>query len=159
MFRELIHYCVTNSSSSGSYSLSLCYTDTETYLFVNFWSGNVVHQVCIGTGPRGLLIPRKILSLIASFVSLFESPPPCLSLNGMGEKLNSCLSSELPGRQRPFIVNNFGPEEIERCLALPTAKIIERHDFRTIVDFLLTKLRTALDKNWLQSLPLLHKVI
>ena len=77
----------------------------------------------------------------------------------MGEKLNSCLSSELPGRQRPCIVNNFGPEKFERCLALPTAKIIERHDFRTIVDFLLMKLRTALDKNWLQSLPLLHKVI
>ena len=66
----------------------------------------------------------------------------------MGEKLNSCLSSELPGRQRPCIVNNFGPEEFERCLAaLHTAKIIERHDFRTIVDFLLMKLRTALDKN------------
>ena len=50
-------------------------------------------------------------------------------------------------------VNDF-----ERCLATPTAQIIERHDFRTILDFLLMKLRTALNKDWLQSVPILHKV-
>ena len=159
MFRELLNYCVTNVNASGVYSLSLMSHPTENTLYLSFWSGNVLHQVCIGTGPRGILIPRKILSLVASFISLFETAPPCISLIGLGERLSHCLSTTLPGHPRPIIINNFGEDEFERCLALPTAKIIERHDFRSILDYLLLKLRTALDKDWLQSLPQLHKVL
>ena len=158
MFRELLNYCVTNITSNGTYSLSLTHLTTESNLYLGFWSGNVFHQVCVGTGPRGFLIPRRVLTLVSSLISLFETPPPCACLVGMGERLNSCLVSALPGQQRPNLLNNFGVEEFERCLALPTAKIIERHDYKTIIDFLLLKLRTALDRDWLQSLPLLHKV-
>ena len=158
MFRELIIYCVTNVTANGVYSLSLVHLVTESSLYLGFWSGNVFHQVCIETGPRGFLVPRKILTLITSLISLFETPPPCACLTGMGERLNFCLRSALPGQQRPNLFNNFGVEEFERSLALPTAKIIERHDYKTIIDFLLLKLRTALDKDWLQSLPLSHKV-
>ena len=159
MFRESIHYCVTNSVSSGTYSLSMHCTDTDTYLFVSIRSENLLHQVCIGTGPREFLIPRKSLTLVASLVSLFQTRPPCISFNGMGEKLSVCLISELPAKRRPGTVNNFGADEFERCLSLPTAKIIKRHDFRTIIDFMLMKFRTTLDKIWLQSVPLVHRVV
>ena len=159
MFRKLLNYCVTNVSSIGVYSLSLLRLSTENNLYFNFWSGNVLHQVCIGTGQRGILIPRKILSLVASFISLFETPPPCIGLVGLGERLSPCLSSSLPGHPRSLFINNFGEDEFERCLALPTAEIIERNYFRSILDFLLMKLRTAFDKDWLQSLPVLHKVL
>ena len=92
MFRELLNYCVTNVNASGVYSLSLMSHPTEKTLYLSFWSGNVLHQVCIGTGPRGNLIPRKILSLVASFISLFETTPPCISLIGLGERLSHCLN-------------------------------------------------------------------
>ena len=96
-----------------------------------------------------------------SLVSLKQPPIVCHSLVSIGfaDKLNDCLSSCLPGLKPPSIVNCFGPNEFERTLAAPTARTIERHDFRSILDFLLMKLRTALDKDWLQKLPLLHKVV
>ena len=159
MFRELVNYCVTNATSNGTYSPSLIHIATETGLYLGFWSGNVLHQVCIRTGPRGFQILRKISTLIASLISLFETPPSCACLMGMGKRFNFCLTSAPHGQQRRNLLNNFGIEEFERCLALPTAKIIERHDYRTIIDFLLMKLRTALYKDWLQSFPLLHKVL
>ena len=158
MFRELIDYSVTACASSGIYSLSLEKIPTNDLVIVSFWSGNVLHRICLGTGPRGLLIPKKILGLVASFITLFESPPNCVCLVGMGDKLNKCLTSTLPGTKRPNLAHSFGPNDFEKCLAGPTVKIIERHDFRSILDFLLMKLRTALDRDWLQSLPLLHKV-
>ena len=46
----------------------------------------------------------------------------------------------------------------ETSLSLPTAQKIKRHDCCTILSFLRMKLRTALDRDWLQSLPTLHKV-
>ena len=113
---------------------------------------------CLGSAPRGMLLPRKILGLISSFISLFETPPTCVSLNNFDEKMSHCLSSCLPGDHQPSIVRTYGPEEFEKSLGLPTSQIIERHDYRTILDFLVMKLRTALDKDWLQKLPLLYKV-
>ena len=158
MFRELVNYCVTHIGSSQNYSLSLYRTPTKTLLFISFWSGNVYQRVCIGAGPRGVLVPRKLLDLLSSFITLFEAPPTWVTLIDMCERLNVSLTATLPGSFRPSTVNSFGPNEFEKYLSLPTARIIERHDFRTIIDFLLTKLRTALDRDWLQSLPLLHKV-
>ena len=159
MFRELMNYCVTMVTYSAVYSLALQHTTTISYIILLLWSGNVFHRVCLGSSPRGMLLPRKVLSLVSSFLSLFEIPPSCLTLIGVGEKLDDCLTSSLPGSKRPSIVNPFGPRGLETSLALPTAQIIERHDFRTIRDFLLMKLRTALDKDWLQNLPILHKVL
>ena len=159
MFRELMDYCVQSIFSSGHYSLAVQHTPITTYIILCFWLENVLHRVCIGGAPRGLLLPRKILSLVSSFLSLFETAPNCVSLIGFGDKLNDCLSSCLPGLKPPSIVNCFGPKEFERTLAVSTARIIERHDFRSILDFLLMKIRTALDKDWLQKLPLLHKVV
>ena len=158
MFRELIGYCVTAITSSGFYSLAVQHSTTMTYVNIGFWSGNVLHHVCLGSAPRGMLLPRKILVLISSFISLFETPPACVSLINFDEKMSHCLSNCLPGDHRPSVVRTYGPEEFEKSLGLPTSQIIERHDYRTILDFLLMKLRTALDKDWLKKLPLLHKV-
>ena len=158
MFRELVGYCVTAISSSGFYSLALQQTPTASFLILSFWSGNVFHRVCLGSAPRGMLLPRKVLSLVSSFRCLFDDEPSCLALVNLDDKLGDCLATCLPGKQTPTVFRTFGPEELEKSLALPTSQIIERHDYRTILDFLLMKLRTALDKDWLQKLPLLHKV-
>ena len=149
---------MTMPTSSGAYSLAVQHSATHSFVVLSFWSGNVFHRVCLGSSPRGLLLPRRILKLLASFLSLFDVPPSCIALFGVGDKLDDCLSSTLPGAKRPCIVNTFGTTDIETSLALPTAQIIERHDFRTILDFLLMNLRTALDRDWLQNLPTLHKV-
>ena len=159
MFRELLNYSVTAISTSDSYSLLLLNSPTSIELFVNFWSGSVYHQVCLGSGPRGLLIPKRILSVITAFVSLFEKPPSYVGLIGSPDRLETCLVNSLPGKLRPTAVSGFRPNDLEKSLSLPTSKILERHDFRSILDYLLMKLRTALDREWLQSLPILHKVI
>ena len=159
MYRELLSYGVTSITTSGSYSLSFQSNQFTTHVFVNFWPGNVFYQICFGTGPRGTFIPKRIINFIASFLSLFESSISCVSLVNCPDRLNSSLKTSLPGKYRVTSVNGFGQNELERCLALPTSRILERHDYRTILDFLLMKLRTALDRDWLQSLPTLHKVL
>ena len=103
--------------------------------------------------PRRLLLPRQILFLMVSFLSLFEELPFCVSMIGFEDKLNECLISCFSVTKTPSIVKSIGAIEFERSLATPTAQILEHHDFRTFLDFLLMKLRTALHKNWLQSLP------
>ena len=159
MFRELMHYCVVTTGITGIFSLSYQSSFTANYHYLNFWSGNIYYQVCLGSGPRGIFLPKKILTLISSYLSLLsETPRSCLSLINFDGRLVSSLIASLPGKKRHMIVTGFGPTELEKCLAMPTYGILERHDFRTILDFLLMKLRTALEQEWLQSIPVLHKV-
>ena len=134
MFRELLNYCVTNVKASGVYSMSLMSHPTENTLYLSFWSGNVLHQVCIGTGPRGILIPRKLLSLVASFISLFETAHPCISLIGLGERLSHCLSTTLPGHPRRRRIRevsrttncqNYRETRFQKYPRLPPAEIAD----------------------------------
>ena len=159
MFRELIDFCVRAISTSKHYSLAIQNTPTASYVILCFWADTELHRVCIGGAPRGMLLPRKIINIVASFLSLFEVMPTCVCLIGFGDKLVDCFTTCLPGLKSPSAISSFGPNEFERTLAGPTTQIIERHDYRSILDYLLMKLRTALDKDWLHKLPLLHKVI
>ena len=159
MFRELMqHSGVTSVSAVGTYSLSFQSNQFETHVFANFRAGHVFYQVCLGSGPRGTLIPKKMMGVVSSFLSLFESHSSCVCLVDCPDRLTTCFNTSLPGNLRPTSVNSFGTNELERCLALPTSRILERQDYRTILDFNLMKLRTALGRDWLQSLLTLHKV-
>ena len=128
-------YCVKTISSTGDYSLAVQHTTTATYIILCFWSDHVLHRVCIGGAPRGILLPRKIFSLIAAFLGLFETMPTCVALIRFDDELNECLTSSLPGVRPPSTVNSYGPTEFERSLITTTVQIFERHDFRTILDF------------------------
>ena len=143
---------------TGICSLSYQSSSTANYFYLNVWSGNIYYQFCLGSGPRGVLLPKKILTLTSSYLSLFESPPSCLSLINFDERLGATIIASLPGRKRSMVVSGFGPMELEKCLAMSFFRTVERHDFRTILDFLLLKLRSALDQDWLQAIPVLHKV-
>ena len=131
MFRELINYCITNADSSGTYSLSMLHSDPVTYLFISFWSGNV-HQMCVGNGPRGLSKTRKTLTFSGCVSGQFIRNPSAMNQSEWDRGLSACMMSTLPGECLPGSVSDFDPNEFERCSSLPTAKIIELHDIRTI---------------------------
>ena len=154
MYREMLSYSASSITASETYSLLFQCSQFKTLIFLNFWSGNVFYQICLGTGPRGTLIPKRMMGTVAAFLGLFDSPPFCVCLVDCPEKLCTCLKTSLPRKLKSASVDEFNQAELEQCLSIPTSRILERHDYRTI----LMKLRTALDRDWLQSLPTLHKV-
>ena len=124
MFCELINYCVTATATSESYSLAFQHTSTDSHLILCFWSGNVFHQIRLRTAPRGMLLPREILAIIHSFLSLFEVPPSCAALVGSGEKLSLRLSSSLPGVKKPSIVHTFNPKSLSEFWPLQQQRLL-----------------------------------
>ena len=88
MFRELMDYCVKAISVSAYYSLAIQHTTTASfYAVLCFCSESIMHRVCIVGAPRGLLLPSRVLSLVASFLSLFEVLPVCVSLIGFEDNV------------------------------------------------------------------------
>ena len=85
--------------------------------------------------------------------------------------LNLCLSEQCRRKSGQFFVlislrettANQCPHVwscwIREDLAIPTAQLIEHHDYRTILDSLLMRLRRALDRYWLKKVPLLSESV
>ena len=67
------------------------------------------------------------------------------------------LASELEQTPSFFVIPTFSFEDLNKILAGPTIKTLNRYDCQSIVLFLLVK-RTALDSAWLEGLPELRKM-
>ena len=141
MFRELLSYCITTIESSGSYSLRLAFTAQETRLFVNFWSGNSLHSMCLAVLPGRLTNQSALIPIISSFVALLDKEVHLLFLSGFSRRLAWTISRVLPQHKTICSTPKFGPE-----------------DFRSVLDFLLLRLRSACGSSWLSSLPNFEKV-
>ena len=159
MFHVLIRYSVCSIEGSDFFSFEVKDLSTETQLFLSFWSENAYHNICIGTFPRSLSIPKSLLRCVAAFLSLFLDQPSCLALIGFGDRLFQSVRGQF---KNPQLVNRcptFLPRDLDKCLSMPSSKILDRYDYRSILDFLLLKLRLARDHDWLLNLPELHQVI
>ena len=69
------------------------------------------------------------------------------------------MVTELQQSPEICIVPNFSYEELYKTLAGPTIKILDRYNFRSVIQFFLMKLHSPLDSDWLSNLPELRKVI
>ena len=158
MFRELLSYSITSIESSGSYSLRLAFSEQETRLSVNFWSGNSLHSLCLTVLPGRLTNQSALIPIISSFCALLDKEVHLLFLSGFSRRLAWTISRVLPQHKRICSTLKFGPEDIEELLFVPTVQILDRFDFRSVLDFLLLRLRSACGSSWLSSLPNFEKV-
>ena len=71
-----MQFCVTTIATAVAYSLSFDRTQTDVRVLLNFWSGNIHYQVCMGTGPRGLYLPKGIRLLSQILVLSRKLPRP-----------------------------------------------------------------------------------
>ena len=129
---------------------------TENHCY--FYYPQILVWNCITSRLPGQCSPRdaittKYLNFSFSFLSLFNVVATCISLIDVGEKLGECLFSCLAGKQQQTVVRIFGADQFEKRLSVPTTQIIECHENRPILDFLLMKLRTALDRYWFEEDP------
>ena len=159
MFRELLSYCVTSIEASGSYSLRLSVLPFETRLFINFWAGNSLHSICLAVFPGQVFSPAILIPPLSSLFSLINNDVHLLFLSGFTQPLAWTISRVLPQRKRICLTPKFDPEDLEQILLIPSVQFLDRFDFRSVLDFLLMRLRSACGSICLSALPEFQKVI
>ena len=157
MFHVLIRYSVCSFESSEFFSFQVKDLPTETQLFLSFWSENAYHCICIGTFPKSLSIPKSLLRSVAAFLALFLNQPSCLALIGFGDRLFQSVRGHFENPQLLNRCPTFLPKDLDKCLSMPSSKILDGYDYRSILDFLLLWLGLARDHDWLLNLPELHQ--
>ena len=158
MFRTLLSYSTTSIIQSGQFSLQLNACRDRSQVILSFWSSNVFSYYVIAEVPDSLVTPKEILQLISSFLAVFPTIPPLYSLLGFDGRMSKSITSELVQVPTVCVVPTFSYEDLDRVLAGPTIKILDRYDYHSVLQFLLMKLRTASGSLWLNELSELRKV-
>ena len=158
MFRELLHYSTQSIGQSGYCSLQLRSAPSSAQLVLVFWSGNVYNCVHLVEFFPSLLEAKKALEVISCFLAVSSNPPIIHSLIGFDGRTVKTLVTEMSQFPRACAVPIFSHEDLYKILAWPTVRILDRYELQSVLQFLLMKLRTALDLAWVNNLPELRKV-
>ena len=158
MFRELLHYSTQSISQSGYCSLQLHSAPRSAQLVLVFWSENVYNCLYLAEFSSSLLEAKKALEVLNCFLAIPSKPPIIHSLIGFDGRTVKSLVTELSQIPPACVVPTFSHEDLYKILAGPTVRILDRYDLHSVLQFLLMKLRTALDLAWVNNLPELRKV-
>ena len=97
--------------------------------------------------------PGSLLSLLSGFFAIAEKDAHLLFLTGFDPRITWTVSRALPQRRRICSIPQFDAEDLVRMMLVPSVQILDRFDFRSLLDFLLLRLRSACDSSWMSSLP------
>ena len=78
---------------------------------------------------------------------------------GFEGRTTKTISAELVQAPNVCVIPTFSFEDLDKVLAGPAIKILDRYDHHSVLQFLLMKLRSATGSVWLNDLPELRKVI
>ena len=159
MFRTLLSYSVTAIGQSGQFSLQLHTNQDNSQVVLTFWSVNVINNLLLAEIPNSLMIAKEVLQIVSSFLAAFPSVPPLHLLLGFDGRTTKTIITESVQVPSVCVVPTFSHEDLDKLLAGPTVKILDRYNYHSVLQFLLMKLRTASGSTWLNDLPELRKVI
>ena len=118
---------------------------------------------CIQLSPPCRILSQSLggkeaFEVISCFLAAPSNPPVIHSLIGFDNRTAKTLVTELNQVAPACSVPTFTHEDLYKVLAGPTVEILDRYDNHSVLQFLLMKLRTALDLTWVNNLPELRKV-
>ena len=126
---------------------------TVTYIILCFLVREcVAPSLYIRSPTRNVTSSENSLSSVVIPQFFLGDPKLCVSHWFWRKTQRLLVLVFFPGMKAQSIMNSLGPNEFERSIAIYTAQSI---GLRSILDFLLMKLRTALDRDWLQKSLLL----
>ena len=156
MFRELLSFCVDFIEANGSYSLRLTQYANETRFFVHFWARNSFDGLCIGVFPGRVYTPETLLLLLSNFFALIGKDAHLLFIAGFAPRIVWTVSRVLSQHRKICRIPSFNAEDLEQTMLVPSVQILDRFDFRSVLDFLLLRLRSACSSPWCHHCPIFN---
>ena len=126
------------------------------YCFVLTWKGNTLLDICINVEPLGQRVPQSELSHHDKSAFSFLFP---ISICGTGPSFLRVLSDERSDGQRFVYAREFSSDVFLHCYRVTHQEIFGLLEVTTMIDFLVMRLRGALQEPWLEDLPELRRCV
>ena len=129
------------------------------YCFVLTWENENLLDICINVEPLGQRVPLSELSSLSRVVTSLPSAPFPISIRGTGPSVLRVLSEERSDGQRFVYAREFSTDVFLQCYRLAHQEIFGLLEVTTMVDFLVMRLRGALQEPWMEDLPELRRCV
>ena len=129
------------------------------YCFVLTWDGNTLLDICINVEPLGQRVPQAELSSLSRIVTSLPSASFPVSIRGVSPSILRILSDERIDGHRFVYAREFSTDVFLHCYRVAHQEIFGLLEVTTIVDFLMLRLRGALQEPWMEDLPELRRCV
>ena len=159
LFPRVLRLLVSRISSFREYSVFFLENAATQECFVHTWDVDALFSVCIRVESAGQRVPTAVL---AGLSRVIDSVPSCqlpLSSQGGSASLLRVLNdNRIDGRQFLYC-REFTDDDFLRGYRQAEQEIFGKLDVTSMFDFLVLRLRGALQESWMEETPTLRRCV
>ena len=116
-------------------------------------------DVCINVEPLGQRVPQSELSSLSRIVTSLSSASLPISIRGASPSFLRVVNDERSDGHRLVYAREFSSDVFLHCYRIAHQEIFGMLEVTTMVDFLMVRLRGALQEPWMEDLPELRRCV
>ena len=116
-------------------------------------------EVCVNVEPLGQRIPQPELSSLSRVVTSLPASPLPVSIPGISQSVLRALSNERSDGHSFVYAREFSTAVFLHCCRVAHQEVFGLLEVTTMVDFLMLRLRGALQESWMEDLPDLRRCV
>ena len=159
MYPRVLRSVVSRVTAFNCYCVSFEDRDDGQYCFVRTWEGNSLLEICVNVEPLGQRIPQSELSSLSRVVTSLPSGLMPVSIRGVSQPVLRVLSEERSDGCRFVYAREFSVDVFLHCYRVAHQEIFGLLETTTMVDYLMLRLRGALQEPWMIDLPNLRRCV
>ena len=150
---------VSRVAKFGHYSMTFEERSDGQYCFVHTWEGNSLLSLCVNVEKLGQRVPHAELSSLSRVVTSLPSGFMPLSIRGMSPSFLRVVSDERSDGRRSILAREFSSEVFLHCYRVAHQAIFGMLEVTTMIDFLMLRLRGALQEPWMENVAELRRSV
>ena len=159
LFPRVLRLLVSRISSFREYSIFFIESATTQECFVHTWDDDALFSVCVRVETAGQRVP---IAELAGLSRVIDSVPSCqllLSCQGGSASLLRVLNDiRIDGRHFLYC-REFTEDDFLRGYRQAEQEIFGKLDVTSMIDFLVLRLRGALQESWMEKTPTLRRCV
>ena len=159
LFPRVLRSIISRVTAFNCYSVRFEEHPDGQYCFVLTWEGNTLLDICINVEPLGQRVPQSELSSLSRIITSLPSASFPVSIRGVSPSILRVLSDERSDGQRFVYAQEFSADVLLHCYRVAHQEIFGLLEVTTMVDFLMLRLRGALQEPWMEDLPELRRCV
>ena len=155
----MLRSLVSRIASFREYSVFFISDATTDECFVHTWDDDSLFSVCVRVESAGQRVP---VAELAGLSRIVDSVPSCqlpLSCQGGSASLLRVLNDNRVDGRQLFYCRKFGEDDFLRDYRQAEQEVFGRLDTWSMIDFLLLRLRGALQEPWMDGAPTLRRCV
>ena len=159
LFPRALRLLISRISAFREYSIFFVEDDESHRCFVQTWNDHILMSVCVWVEPVGQIVPKAELSGLSRIIDSTTSCQLPLSCHGGSLTLMRVLSENRIDNRSFIVYREFSVDVFLHCFRLAYQETIGGLEVTTMADFLVLRLRGALQESWLENATALRRCV